>query len=100
MRSPGHSRANSDTRSLASSRSAACSTKCRLQSPLTLKMRKGRGIQAPDGDELQGGQWGDYRINLVCWITESCEAGLRGDALQAPDIPPPFSPSWVWLMER
>ena len=32
-------------------------------------LRKGRGIQTPDGDDLLGGQWSDYRINLVCWGT-------------------------------
>src|SRR5713226_261737 len=55
MYSPGHNRASSLALSLASSKVCASSTKCRLPSPSTLKMQKGKGIQTPDGDDLLGG---------------------------------------------
>src|SRR6266404_127817 len=55
MYSPGHNRAISPTLTLAYSRVCASSTNSWLPSPRNLKMRKGRGIQTPDGDDLLGG---------------------------------------------
>src|SRR5712664_743743 len=66
--SPGHNFPSDWTPAFASLRVSASSTKCRLPSSRILKMQKRRRIQTPNGDDVLGGQWSNYRINLVCWV--------------------------------
>src|SRR5713226_1589846 len=60
--SPGHNFPSDWTPAFASLRVSASSTKCRLPSSRILKMQKRRRIQTPNGDDLLGGQWSNYRI--------------------------------------
>src|SRR5260370_19691641 len=66
--SPGHNFPRDRTPAFASLRVSASSTKCSLPSSRILKMQKRRRIQTPNGDDVLGGQWRNYRINLMCWI--------------------------------
>src|SRR6267143_5939442 len=83
MYSPGHNRARSLALSVASSRVCAFSTKCRLPSPSTLKMLKGRGIQTPDGDDLLGGTVKELshqfsELGTGCATYQGVQRGFRG----------------------
>src|SRR5260370_19174758 len=60
--SPGHNFPSDWTPAFASLRVSASSTKCRLPSSRILKMQKRRRIQTPNGDDVLGGQWSNYRI--------------------------------------
>src|SRR5712664_1702986 len=60
--SPGHNFPSDWTPAFAPLRVSASSTKCRLPSSRILKMQKRRRIQTPNGDDVLGGQWSNYRI--------------------------------------
>src|SRR5260370_30429826 len=60
--SPGHNFPRDRTPAFASLRVSASSTKCRLPSSRILKMQKRRRIQTPNGADVLGGQWSNYRI--------------------------------------
>src|SRR5438477_1544270 len=79
--SPGHDFASAVTRTFAASRVCAVSTKRGLPSPRNLRMQKGRPNQTPNGT-IYRGQWGDYRINLVCWIAAQSCVFMPGTVLQ------------------
>src|SRR5258708_26913980 len=89
--SPDRNSESACTRALAASRVCAASTKCNSpsssMSPSTLRMQKGRRIQAPNrGTNYQEGQQSDYGINLVCWVWALSTYQSGGDKRSPPTM--------------